>query len=73
VTVLVASSKRAVTVLVPGYQSDMRGFQDKLSDSHMWAVLSYIERRSGPIYPGTANEDARWSVAGTLLDDSSSP
>jgi mono/diheme cytochrome c family protein len=29
--------------LVPGYQSDMLGFQDKLSDSDLWAVLSYIE------------------------------
>src|SRR5690348_12946738 len=29
--------------LVPGYQSDMPGFQDKLSDADIWAVLSYIE------------------------------
>jgi mono/diheme cytochrome c family protein len=29
--------------LVPGYQSDMPGFQDKLSDGEIWAVLSYIE------------------------------
>jgi mono/diheme cytochrome c family protein len=31
--------------LVPGYQSDMPGFQDKLSDSDIWAVLSYIESK----------------------------
>ena len=30
-------------VLVPGYQSDMPGFEDKLSDAYIWAVLSYIE------------------------------
>jgi mono/diheme cytochrome c family protein len=29
--------------LVPGYQSDMPGFKDKLSDADIWAVLSYIE------------------------------
>jgi mono/diheme cytochrome c family protein len=29
--------------LVPGYQSDMPGFQEKLSDADIWAVLSYIE------------------------------
>jgi mono/diheme cytochrome c family protein len=29
--------------LVPGYQSDMPGFEDKLSDAEIWAVLSYIE------------------------------
>jgi mono/diheme cytochrome c family protein len=29
--------------LVPGYQSDMPGFADKLSDADIWAVLSYIE------------------------------
>lgn len=28
---------------VPGYQSDMPGFKDKLSDADIWAVLSYIE------------------------------
>jgi mono/diheme cytochrome c family protein len=31
--------------LVPGYQSDMPGFEDKLSDAEIWAVLSYIESR----------------------------
>ena len=30
--------------LVPGYQSDMSGYKDKLSDADIWAVLSYIER-----------------------------
>ncbi|HYU10929.1 MAG TPA: cytochrome c [Stellaceae bacterium] len=29
--------------LVPGYQSDMPGFKDILSDADIWAVLSYIE------------------------------
>ena len=29
--------------LVPGYQSDMPGFKDKLRDADIWAVLSYIE------------------------------
>ena len=29
--------------IVPGYESDMPGFQDKLSDADIWAVLSYIE------------------------------
>jgi hypothetical protein len=34
---------RISSALVPGYESDMPGFQDKLSDADMWAVLSYIE------------------------------
>lgn len=29
--------------LVPGYQSDMPGFKDKLNDADIWAVLSFIE------------------------------
>jgi mono/diheme cytochrome c family protein len=29
--------------LAPGYQSDMPGFKDVLSDADIWAVLSYIE------------------------------
>src|SRR5580704_5153608 len=29
--------------LVPGYQSDMPGFKDILSDADIWAVLSYVE------------------------------
>ena len=29
--------------LLPGYQSDMPGFKDVLSDADIWAVLSYIE------------------------------
>jgi mono/diheme cytochrome c family protein len=28
---------------MPGYQSDMPGFKDKLGDADIWAVLSYIE------------------------------
>ena len=30
-------------VLVPGYESDMPGYKNKLSDADIWAVLSYIE------------------------------
>jgi mono/diheme cytochrome c family protein len=29
--------------LVPGYQSDMPAFADKLSDADIWAVISFIE------------------------------
>lgn len=29
--------------LVPGYETDMPGYKDKLSDTDIWAVLSYIE------------------------------
>ena len=29
--------------LVPGYETDMPGYKDKLSDADIWAVLSYIE------------------------------
>jgi len=29
--------------LLPGYQSDMPGFNDILGDADIWAVLSYIE------------------------------
>ena len=29
--------------LVPGYQSDMPGFKDILSDADIWAVLSFIK------------------------------
>ena len=29
--------------LVPGYQSDMPGYKDKLGDADIWTVLSYIE------------------------------
>jgi mono/diheme cytochrome c family protein len=28
---------------MPGYQGDMPGFKDKLTDADIWAVLSYIE------------------------------
>jgi len=37
--------------LVPGYQSDMPGFEDKLSDADIWAVLSYIESNK-PAFDG---------------------
>jgi len=29
----------------PGYQSDMQGFGDRLSDDQVWAVLAYIKSR----------------------------
>lgn len=29
----------------PGYQSDMPGFRDRLSDSQIWAILSFIKSR----------------------------
>jgi mono/diheme cytochrome c family protein len=34
--------------LVPGYQSDMPGFKDILSDGDLWAVLSFIESTWSP-------------------------
>jgi mono/diheme cytochrome c family protein len=36
-------TKLGPAALLPGYQSDMPGFKDKLSDADIWAVLSYIE------------------------------
>jgi mono/diheme cytochrome c family protein len=36
-------TKIGLAGLVAGYQSDMPGFEDKLSDADIWAVLSYIE------------------------------
>jgi mono/diheme cytochrome c family protein len=36
-------TKLGPAALVPGYESDMPGFMDKLSDADIWAVLSYIE------------------------------
>ena len=36
-------TKLGPAALVPGYQSDMPGFKDKLSDGDIWSVLSYIE------------------------------
>ncbi len=36
-------TKFGTGALVRGYQSDMPGFADKLSDADIWAVLSYIE------------------------------
>jgi mono/diheme cytochrome c family protein len=36
-------TKFGAGALVPGYQSDMPGFKDRLSDADIWAVLSYIE------------------------------
>ena len=44
----VATSTNPITnlgpgALVPGYESDMPGFKNKLSDADIWAVLSFIE------------------------------
>jgi mono/diheme cytochrome c family protein len=36
-------TKIGPTGLLPGYQGDMPGFKDVLSDADIWAVLSYIE------------------------------
>lgn len=36
-------TKRGVAVVVPGYQSDMPGFEGVLSDREIWAVLAYIK------------------------------
>jgi len=36
-------TKFGPSALVPGYESDMPGFKDKLSDADIWAALSYIE------------------------------
>jgi len=36
-------TKFGLGALVPGYESEMPGFKDKLSDADIWAVLSYIE------------------------------
>jgi mono/diheme cytochrome c family protein len=36
-------TKFGTAALVPGYHSDMPGFEDKLSDTDIWAVLSYVE------------------------------
>jgi mono/diheme cytochrome c family protein len=36
-------TKRGSGAIVRSYESDMPGFQDKLSDADIWAVLSYIE------------------------------
>jgi len=36
-------TKFGPAALVPGYESDMPGFRDKLSDADIWGVLSYIE------------------------------
>ena len=35
-------TKFGPAALLPGYESDMPGFNDKLTDSDIWAVLSYI-------------------------------
>ena len=36
-------TKLGLGALMPGYESDMPGFKDKLGDADIWAVLSYIE------------------------------
>lgn len=36
-------TKRGVSAIVPGYQSDMPAFEGVLSDREIWAVLAYIK------------------------------
>ena len=42
---LIAMTKFGPAALVPGYQSDMPGFEELLSDQQIIAVLSYIKSR----------------------------
>ncbi|WP_395020077.1 c-type cytochrome [Dongia sp.] len=35
--------KRGVAAIVPGYQTDMIGFGDRLSDQEIWSVIAYIK------------------------------
>lgn len=36
-------TKNGPSSLVPGYESDMPGFKDELTDPEIWAVLAYIK------------------------------
>ncbi len=36
-------TKRGVSAIVPGYQSDMPAYGDVLSDREIWAVLTFIK------------------------------
>ena len=40
---LMLITKKGLSAVVPGYQSDMPAFADKLSDTEIWAVLGYIK------------------------------
>lgn len=42
---LLLITKKGVSAVVPGYQSDMSGFEGMLSDEQITAVLSFIESR----------------------------
>lgn len=42
-------TKKGTAAIVPGYQSDMRGFGDALSDREIWAVLAYVKSRWPPV------------------------
>jgi mono/diheme cytochrome c family protein len=35
--------KNGTAGMIPGYETDMPAYKDKLSDSDIWAVLSFIE------------------------------
>lgn len=41
-------TKNGTAAIVPGYQSDMPGFRDVLSDKEIWAALAYIKSRWPP-------------------------
>jgi mono/diheme cytochrome c family protein len=36
-------TKRGISEIVPGYQTDMPKYEGVLRDTDIWAVLSYIE------------------------------
>ncbi|HEV2549455.1 MAG TPA: cytochrome c [Stellaceae bacterium] len=40
---LFGMTKNGPSSIVPGYQSDMPGFKDQLTDREIWAVLAYIK------------------------------
>lgn len=40
---LFAMTKNGTAALVPGYETDMPAYKDKLDDADIWAVLSFIE------------------------------
>jgi mono/diheme cytochrome c family protein len=39
---LFAMTKNGTAALVPGYETDMPAYKDKLDDADIWAVLSFI-------------------------------
>jgi mono/diheme cytochrome c family protein len=41
--------KQGIPEIVPGYQTDMPKYDGVLSDSDIWAVLSFIESSWPPV------------------------